>query len=464
MKKIVVFILFLIGTNYCFGQYYQSVNISNSQENSDHSCLAINSSDKLFMFWVENELAISYKHNINGNWSEPINVFTSDPSSTIKELSVNMVVDTCHLFWIEQNSIESMIKHSQIFNETIGDNEIIYQYSNNLNRLESASIQDEICIGFYQEKPNLDYYSDIVIFNYSNKEYCLIDSCDNYKDFTLGYDANSILWVYWFGDNNEIYSKHLVENNSWSQRVTFSIFVPFCKDIDCEFNYTTQLFNLALSGDIATALYWENGLFFVEGYDSQWPEAETIIEQTSLSGNVRYTEYPQIVVDSEGNYKIYFEDDYSISIAEKDSQNNWMLHNILPSTNPVLHSTAINSEDSIFITYKDDNNVFIAYEAKISSISPHDTEDILKSYYLFQNYPNPFNPSTIIEFDTPKTSNVTLKIFNILGEEVTTLVSDRLSAGLYMYEWDASNMANGVYLYRLEAGGFVETRKMILMR
>lgn len=85
-------------------------------------------------------------------------------------------------------------------------------------------------------------------------------------------------------------------------------------------------------------------------------------------------------------------------------------------------------------------------------------------YDLHQNYPNPFNPSTAIEFDLPKTSEVSLKVFNILGEEVITLVSDRLSAGSYSYKWDASNLASGIYLYRLKAGDYVETRKMILMR
>lgn len=83
---------------------------------------------------------------------------------------------------------------------------------------------------------------------------------------------------------------------------------------------------------------------------------------------------------------------------------------------------------------------------------------------LDQNYPNPFNPSTTIEFDLPKTSEVTLKIFNILGKEVATLVSDRLSAGSYSYEWDASQLASGVYLYRLQAGTYVETKKMILLK
>jgi subtilisin family serine protease/predicted GH43/DUF377 family glycosyl hydrolase len=92
-------------------------------------------------------------------------------------------------------------------------------------------------------------------------------------------------------------------------------------------------------------------------------------------------------------------------------------------------------------------------------------------FVLSQNYPNPFNPSTTIEFDLPKISDVTLRIYNILGEEVTTLVSDRLTAGSYSYEWNASHLASGVYLYRLsigslrgEAGDLVETKKMVLMR
>ena len=87
-----------------------------------------------------------------------------------------------------------------------------------------------------------------------------------------------------------------------------------------------------------------------------------------------------------------------------------------------------------------------------------------KKFQLLVNYPNPFNPSTTVVFNLQKTCDVTLKIFNILGEKVTTLVSDRLSAGSYSIEWDASSQASGVYLYRLQASDYVETRKMVLMR
>jgi hypothetical protein len=88
----------------------------------------------------------------------------------------------------------------------------------------------------------------------------------------------------------------------------------------------------------------------------------------------------------------------------------------------------------------------------------------IQNYSLSNNFPNPFNPSTAIKFDLPKTSEVSLKIFNILGEEVATLVSEKLSTGSYSYEWDAVNLPSGLYLYRLEVEEFVETKKMILMK
>jgi len=89
---------------------------------------------------------------------------------------------------------------------------------------------------------------------------------------------------------------------------------------------------------------------------------------------------------------------------------------------------------------------------------------VAEKFILYQNYPNPFNPTTTIIFDLPKTCHVMLKVYNILGEEVFTLISASLLTGSYQYEWDASNLASGVYLYRLQAGDYIETRKMVMMR
>jgi hypothetical protein len=90
--------------------------------------------------------------------------------------------------------------------------------------------------------------------------------------------------------------------------------------------------------------------------------------------------------------------------------------------------------------------------------------ELPKEYALRPAYPNPFNPITTIGFDLPKPSEVTLKIYNILGQEIATLAFGRLSAGKYKYVWQSDGLASGVYFYRIEAGEFVQTKKMVMMK
>jgi len=85
-------------------------------------------------------------------------------------------------------------------------------------------------------------------------------------------------------------------------------------------------------------------------------------------------------------------------------------------------------------------------------------------FKLSQNNPNPFNPNTTIEFLIPKTEFVALKIYNLLGQEVATLVSENLKSGNYKYNWNASSFASGVYVYTLKAGSFQQVRKMVYLK
>jgi type IX secretion system substrate protein len=107
----------------------------------------------------------------------------------------------------------------------------------------------------------------------------------------------------------------------------------------------------------------------------------------------------------------------------------------------------------------------------VTGISDEDNT-IPKVFALNQNYPNPFNPNTTIGFSIPKTEFVTLKVYNLLGQEMADLVSKKLTPGNYKYTWDASQYASGVYYYKLEAGDpstssgqrFIKTKKLILMK
>jgi len=89
---------------------------------------------------------------------------------------------------------------------------------------------------------------------------------------------------------------------------------------------------------------------------------------------------------------------------------------------------------------------------------------LIPTFKLFQNYPNPFNPSTTINYSVPKTNLVTIKVYDILGREVETLVNDRKAAGNYKVEFNASKLASGIYFYQMRAGNFISTKKLVLLK
>ena len=85
-------------------------------------------------------------------------------------------------------------------------------------------------------------------------------------------------------------------------------------------------------------------------------------------------------------------------------------------------------------------------------------------FTLEQNYPNPFNPSTTIKYQIPELSFVTLKVYDVLGSKIITLVSEEKPFGNYEVEFNAATLPSGVYFYRLHSGSFVETKKMVLIK
>ncbi|MCH8305454.1 MAG: T9SS type A sorting domain-containing protein [Candidatus Marinimicrobia bacterium] len=85
-------------------------------------------------------------------------------------------------------------------------------------------------------------------------------------------------------------------------------------------------------------------------------------------------------------------------------------------------------------------------------------------FTLSQNYPNPFNPETVIEYSLPKAGEVSLIVYNLRGEEVAHLINDNMPAGNHRISWNATNVSSGIYFYRLQAGDFVQTRKMVLLK
>jgi hypothetical protein len=105
-----------------------------------------------------------------------------------------------------------------------------------------------------------------------------------------------------------------------------------------------------------------------------------------------------------------------------------------------------------------------AKRLSILTVVKETVQQIPQSPTLEQNYPNPFNPATVIKYSVPKSDIVTLKVYNMLGQEVATLVNQQQQAGNYNINFNATRLASGVYMYRIQTGGFSLTKKMILIK
>ncbi|NWF90917.1 MAG: T9SS type A sorting domain-containing protein [Ignavibacteriaceae bacterium] len=114
------------------------------------------------------------------------------------------------------------------------------------------------------------------------------------------------------------------------------------------------------------------------------------------------------------------------------------------------------------------NPVFRGAFFDLEDITPVDVQDDLAktpdTYKLLQNYPNPFNPTTLIRYELPSQSFVTIKIYDALGNLVDELVNEEKSAGAYEVIFNASKLSSGVYFYSLQAGSFIQTNRMLLLR
>ena len=134
---------------------------------------------------------------------------------------------------------------------------------------------------------------------------------------------------------------------------------------------------------------------------------------------------------------------------------------------PWLFTLDNNAEYSVLMELKWYSSLFPGYEFSVYYKGITDVKEkktTPQTFELKQNYPNPFNPSTKISYTLPQSSNVTLKVYDILGNEISTLVNNKQSAGTYELNFDASNLTSGIYFYQIQAGEFTQVHKMLLLK
>ncbi len=161
--------------------------------------------------------------------------------------------------------------------------------------------------------------------------------------------------------------------------------------------------------------------------------------------------------------------------SEQSAQGKWETIGFVPGSGTTTEPKSYSFTDNLSHTLTHTLNLTLALKYRLKQIDydgsykysneAEVTVDFTpKEFVLYQNYPNPFNPVTTISWQSPVGSHQTLKIFDVLGSEIATLVDEFREAGRYEIEFDAKNLSSGIYYYKLNAGEYFQTKKMMLMK
>ena len=170
----------------------------------------------------------------------------------------------------------------------------------------------------------------------------------------------------------------------------------------------------------------------------------------------------ELITSTDGK-SLFSTDDFIEARGSKTVEFNWEVPQDI-STFPRIY-VVVDPDNKIDEIHNDNNRGWKVLSIEsVTGIDDEDDAAAIESFSLEQNYPNPFNPATIIKFSIPENSIVQLKIFDILGREITTLINEEKPSGIYEVEFNAEQLASGVYFYQLKAGAFKETKKMMFLK
>jgi hypothetical protein len=226
-----------------------------------------------------------------------------------------------------------------------------------------------------------------------------------------------------------------------------------------------------------TAAPYQNDMVLAKSTDGGGSfRAGVKINDTYLNAEYSYNFPPRLAVDDSGHVHVTWFDsrfnytncfyDESVDGGQTFSEDA-IVNDNRDSLSHSLPRIAVGNGHAyvVYIDKRNGNGLYdIFFAAKDQFTGVGEVAALPRTFSLEQNYPNPFNPVTTVEFRIQSSEFVILKVFDLLGREVATLVNEVKQPGTYIVQWDATGMASGVYFYRLGAPGFIQTRKLLLLR
>lgn len=365
--------------------------------------------------------------------------------------------------WVLQNSETTDFIHSIVFVDPSNGWAATQSPAiiNSTNGGQNWNVQSTISADYMNSMSFLNSFSGWAVGGKTILKYTgnglEIDSPNGGEEWFIG----TIQTIYWTSGNIDSIKIEYSTNNgsTWNEIVksypaasgSYNWSIPNIPSTECLIRITdlggTSLFDI--SDQVFSILYQPTIQIISPNGGENW-EAGSIHSITWASSNIS---------------------NISLSLST-DNGSSWVqIVSSLPSSgvyNWIVTNTPSN-QSFIMVADVSNVNLFDVSDNSFNITIPTDITDTLNvaminDFRLNQNHPNPFNPSTIINFEIPVQINVLLKVYDLLGNEITTLVNEEKPIGSYKIEFDASSLSNGVYFYRLQAGNFVQTRKMILMK
>ena len=302
---------------------------------------------------------------------------------------------------------------------------------------------------------SIEYYISNVTENDAGVYNCLVDGTNLSRDIIINLGnapEQEVLLEQHFDSSDELSDWNVIKTNPTNTWVLGNLDGLNFNQIDqtslnsaiCPYDANVEQDEFIVSPAISIG-EGEATLEFYVGYNSQW----------SSNANIKL-----MLVTNDGNN---WDEIWNYNITTTNWEWNKFEVDMTPYSNnsDIKLAWEYTGKDGDFVGL--DNVKLTGYKYVTDIV--HEVENMIPTKYLLsQNYPNPFNPSTVIEFAIPEKSDVNLIVFNSIGEEVTKLVNQEMIAGYHSVNFDASNLSSGIYFYRISAGSFTKTNKMLLIK
>ena len=237
-------------------------------------------------------------------------------------------------------------------------------------------------------------------------------------------------------------------------------FIPLATSYDSAYNYQTKDLGKVLIVNLDTTYFGD----FTFGVPQTVDSAYTPVPFSPQNADTVTTKFVEFRWGTRGIISTFH-----FQIAA-DSSFNSLVVDISGLASTVFTDTLLNEATFYYWRVNNSNSAGTSNWSNTSSfyissiVGLKESNNILKDFKLFQNYPNPFNPLTTINYSVPETRRITLKVFDILGDEVAILVNEEKFAGHYSVKFDGSTLSSGVYFYQIRAGEFTDTKKFVLLK